>query len=85
MSQSPKLYLINLILITLVAASIIAPALAAEAPKPLEKIIYYAFSDDTKGLLALQKGDIDIYVPSKPLSDEAVSYTHLTLPTTERV
>ncbi len=65
------LCIVLLSLVTLSAITSLAtlPALAA-TPKPLKKIEYYAYSDDNKGLLALSKGEIDIYVPSKPVTDE---------------
>ncbi len=64
------LSIISIVSLLIIALSIVSPTLAATTPKPLQKIIYYAYSDDNKGLLALSKGDIDIYVPSKPISEE---------------
>ena len=65
-----RIKFLSIILLSIILLSISIPLTSAATPKPLDRIEYYVYSDDNKGLLALQKGDIDIYVPSKPLSDE---------------
>ncbi len=69
MVRSSITCILGTILIALIILSPVIQALAA-TPKPLEKIEYYAYSDDNKGLMALNKGEVDVYVPSKPISDE---------------
>jgi len=63
--------LISIAVLSIVIASIAAiatPVAAQGGYQPVHKIVYIAFSDDTKGLLALKKGTIDVYVPHKPIS-----------------
>lgn len=64
------LTMLSLIAASAVLTSITVPSALAAAPKPLSKLVYYAYSDDNKGLFALAKGDIDIYVPSKPVTED---------------
>ncbi len=77
------IYILGIILISLIVLSPAIQALAA-TPKPLEKIEYYAYSDDNKGLIALSKGEVDVYVPSKPVTDEMLKAAGIN-PTSVRV
>ncbi len=64
------LLILSIILLSIISLSLIVPITYAATPKPLQKIEYLAYSDDNKGLLALSKGDVDVYIPSKPISED---------------
>ncbi len=63
-----KYTLLAFVLIAVVAFSVSTPALLAQQPMPTTEIVYKAYSDDAKGLAALKMGEIDIYVPKKPVT-----------------
>ncbi len=69
MYKKPLLTL-SIVLLLTVLTSLIVPITYAATPKPLQKIEYFAYSDDNKGLLALSKGDIDVYIPHKPVTED---------------